>query len=53
MPFQSDKQRRFMFSQHPDIAKRWVSESKRSHKPVTKHSKRKPKRHVARGRKRG
>lgn len=24
MPFKSVKQRRYMFSQHPDIAKRWV-----------------------------
>jgi len=28
MPFQSEAQRRFMFSQHPDIAKRWVAEGK-------------------------
>jgi hypothetical protein len=25
-PFKSEKQRRFMFSQHPDIAKRWTKE---------------------------
>lgn len=24
MPFKSEKQRVFMFSRHPDIAKRWV-----------------------------
>lgn len=24
MPFKSEKQRRFMFSQHPEIAKRWT-----------------------------
>jgi len=24
MPFRSEKQRKFMFSQHPDIAKEWV-----------------------------
>ena len=23
MPFRSEKQRRFMYSQHPEIAKRW------------------------------
>lgn len=23
MPFKSDKQRRYMYSQHPEIAKRW------------------------------
>lgn len=27
MPFKSEKQRRFMFSQHPDIAKRWAAEA--------------------------
>lgn len=27
MPFESDKQRRFMYSQHPEIAKRWRKES--------------------------
>lgn len=26
MPFQSEAQRRFMYSQHPDIAKRWTAE---------------------------
>jgi len=26
MPFQSEKQRRFLWSQHPDIAKRWADE---------------------------
>lgn len=24
MPFKSEKHRRFMFSQHPEIAKRWA-----------------------------
>jgi len=28
MPFSSEKQKRFMFSKHPGIAKRWVSEAK-------------------------
>lgn len=28
MPFVSQKQRRFMFKNHPDIAKRWESEGK-------------------------
>ncbi len=27
MPFKSDKQRAFMYSQHPEIAKRWREES--------------------------
>lgn len=28
MPYASEKQRRYMYSQHPDIAKRWDSEGK-------------------------
>lgn len=28
MPFRSEKQRRFMWSKHPEIAKRWASEAK-------------------------
>lgn len=28
MPFKSEKQRRFMWAEHPDIAKRWADESK-------------------------
>lgn len=28
MPFKSDKQRRFMFKFHPQIAHRWVKEMK-------------------------
>ena len=27
MPYKSDAQRRFMYSQHPGIAKRWRKES--------------------------
>jgi len=27
MPFKSDAQRGFMFSQHPEIAKRWAKET--------------------------
>lgn len=27
MPFKSDKQRAFMYSQHPEIAKRWRKEN--------------------------
>ena len=27
MPFQSPRQLRFMFSQHPEIAKRWAKEN--------------------------
>jgi len=28
MPFVSEKQRKFMWSQHPKIAKRWAEEMK-------------------------
>jgi DnaJ-class molecular chaperone len=28
LPFKSRKEEKFMFSQHPDIAKRWVAEAK-------------------------
>jgi hypothetical protein len=30
MPFQSARQRRFMFWKHPRIAKRWAREGKKS-----------------------
>lgn len=36
MPFASDKQRRFMFSQHPEIAKRFAAEGKANVEP-SKH----------------
>lgn len=37
MPFKSEKQRKFMHSQHPDIAKRWEAEAKaKGAKPVQK-----------------
>lgn len=26
MPFQSEKQRKFMWAKHPDIARRWTQE---------------------------
>jgi hypothetical protein len=28
IPFQSDKQKRFLYAKHPDIAKRWSEEEK-------------------------
>lgn len=34
MPFDSQKQRRFMYSQHPEIAKRWTAEAKAAHRPA-------------------
>lgn len=30
MPFKSEKQRRFLYSQHPEIAKRWSKEEKQA-----------------------
>ena len=30
MPFESEKQRRFMWSQHPKIAQKWVDEGAKS-----------------------
>lgn len=38
MPFKSTRQMRFMFSQHPDIANRWVAEAKAKKKPVVSKS---------------
>lgn len=26
MPFRSEKQRRFMYAKHPEVAKRWAAE---------------------------
>jgi hypothetical protein len=34
MPFRSQKQRRFMFSQHPEIAKKWTAEQKAKGQPA-------------------
>ena len=43
MPFRSEKQRRFMYSQHPEIAKRWskdyggkIMKKKKKDKPKKK-----------------
>lgn len=30
MPFKSEKQRRFMYAKHPEIAKRWSREALKS-----------------------
>lgn len=38
MPYKSDKQRRFMHAQHPDIAARWDAEIRRERpKPSRTH----------------
>ena len=39
MPFESDKQRRFMYAKHPKIAARWTREAKAASKAVTKKKK--------------
>lgn len=36
MPFESEKQRRYMFMHHPDIAEDWVHEAKEHHQPVVR-----------------
>ena len=28
MPFKSERQRKYLFAKHPEIAKRWVAEGK-------------------------
>ena len=38
MPFQSEKQRRYLWMAHPDIAQRWSNEEKKKRK---KHIKKK------------
>jgi hypothetical protein len=39
MPFKSEKQRKFMYAQHPEIAERWTKEAKAKKKPAVKKSK--------------
>ena len=43
MPFKSDSQRRYLYSQHPDIAKRFASETPKGKKLTEKVSKNKRK----------
>ena len=35
MPFQSEKQRRFMWAKHPDIAEKWAHEYSRKSRKTT------------------
>jgi hypothetical protein len=37
MPFKSEKQRKYMFANHPEIAKRWTKESPTRKKVTRKH----------------
>lgn len=41
MPYKSDKQRRFMHAEHPEIAKRWDAEIRKKKKPKKKKAKKK------------
>lgn len=43
MPFKSKAQKRFMYSQHPDIAKRWSHEYPEHERLPEKVKKKKPK----------
>jgi hypothetical protein len=43
MPFESDKQRKFMFARHPGIARRWVDEAHEEGVSPTKHKKKRKK----------
>lgn len=36
MPFKSEKQRKYMYAKHPEIAKRWQKEGKGNVKPAKK-----------------
>ncbi len=41
MPFKSEKQRRFMWKNHPEIAERWSKEGKNKGLPMKKKKKKK------------
>ena len=43
MPFKSKKQMRYMYSQHPDIAKKWSAEAKSEGKAQVQPGKKKKK----------
>jgi hypothetical protein len=43
MPFKSEKQRKFMHAQHPDIAQKWEQETKAEKKAEKKATKSKSK----------
>ncbi len=40
MPFKSESQRRYLWSKHPEIAKKWADESKSRGLPKKKKKKR-------------
>ncbi len=41
MPFKSKKQMRYMYSQHPDIARRWTAEAKSEGKSLVQSNNKK------------
>lgn len=44
MPFESERQRRYMWAKHPDIARRWTKKYGSSLKAAVKREKKKRKR---------
>ena len=42
MPFESEKQRRWMWANNPDMAKKWASEEKAKKKKKKKKKKKNP-----------
>lgn len=43
MPFKSEKQRRYMWATHPELARKWEEEAKRQHKPAVQKKQKKKK----------
>ena len=41
MPFKSEKQRKYMWSKHPEIAEKWAKEEKRTKKKGSRKPKKK------------
>ena len=36
MPFESEKQRKYMFMHHPEIAEKWAQEAHATHQPLVR-----------------
>jgi hypothetical protein len=43
MSFASDRQRKFLFSQKPDVARKIVKDARKRHEPITKKSRKRRK----------
>lgn len=39
MPFESEKQQRYMWAVHPELARKWTEDAKQQGKPVVKGKK--------------